>query len=506
MNNHLRYRRQFLISKIPVQSFDNWTCLNTGNIYIQAHPDLEVQSIKSKDTELILLGSIFDAEYPEKTNIEIIRDITASTESLGDLFINVKRYSGNYALLYKSSKNIIILQDALSLREIYYCTVENNIICGSQPNLIAAFAKPHVSKTDNLDIIDFYENYMVNNSWIGDETLFHGIKHLLPNHYLDISERKVYRYWPNEPIRRLKLEDAVEPISAFLSGILKSISNRHSLMLAVTSGTDSRTLLAASKEIKDKIYYFVNNHEYMGYDHPDITVPKSMLDKIGIPFHIHDIPDEVCENFKQTYTDNVFFKTERLLTAIYNIYYLNHRNKVNITSTGEIGRSRYGVTKRKINSHLLAFKMGQNPNCRYVDIQCRKILSELSPVAAKYGLNLLTLLYWEQKIGNWGTIVNSESDIAIEEFDPYGSHYLLELLLGVDEKYTQYDEQPCCLLYQKMVSHSWPELMEWPMNPPFTRRDKVLDFLRRIKMLNFLKEIKYQLSYLLYLGKKITLS
>ena len=244
----------------------------------------------------------------------------------------------------------------------------------------------------------------------------------------------------------------------------------------------------------------------MGYDHPDITVPKSMLDKIGIPFHIHDIPDEVCENFKQTYTDNVFFKTERLLTAIYNIYYLNNSNKVNITSTGEIGRSRYGVTKRKINSHLLAFKMGQNPNCRYVDIQCRKILSELSPVAAKYGLNLLTLLYWEQKIGNWGTIVNSESDIAIEEFDPYGSHYLLELLLGVDEKYTQYDEQPCCLLYQKMVSHSWPELMEWPMNPPFTRRDKVLDFLRRIKMLNFLKEIKYQLSYLLYLGKKITLS
>lgn len=475
-------------------------------MYIHAHPDLEMQSVRDENSQIILLGSIFDAEYPEKRNIEIIQDIIVRTESLNDLFMNLKRYSGNYALLYQSNKNTIILQDALSLREIYYCTSENKIICGSQPNLIAAFASPPIYKTKNHEILDFYNNHIMNNSWIGDETLFDGINHLLPNHYLDISERKAKRYWPNEPIQQLNLEDAVERISTYLSGILQSMSNRYSLMLAVTSGTDSRTLLAASKDIKDKIYYFVNNHQDMGYDHPDIIVPQSMFSKIGIPFHIHDVPDGVCEKFEQIYAENVFLKTERLLTAIYNVYYLNHSDKVNITSTGEIGRSRYGEAKRKLNSHLLAFKMGQNPNCRYVDMQIHNILSELSPISVQYGLNLLTLLYWEQKIGNWGTIVNSESDIAIEEFDPYGSHYLIELLLGVDEKYTRYDEQPCCLLYNKMITHMWPELMEWPMNPPYTTRDKILNFLNRIKMLNLLKEIKYQLSYLIYLGKKITFS
>lgn len=499
MYKQLKYRRQFLISKIPIDSLDKWTCLDLGDLYLYAHPDLEVHNVANQNQRIVLLGNMFDAEVAEKGNVDLVADLLARTGGLNDFLTGARQYAGNYALLYQSDQDMVIMQDALALREIYYCTEDNKIISGSQPNLMLSFAAPAFLETNNLDLLDFYKNYLKDASWIGDETLYQGVKRLLPNHYLDIRARKVHRYWPNKPVRRLDLDEAVSQICPYLQGIMKSMANRHSLMLAVTSGTDSRTLLAASRDLREKIYYYINNHNNMGYSHPDIYVPQAMFDKIGIPFHVHDISSDIDEEFKRIYFANTFFRTERLMTSIYNVYFKNHGEKVNITSTGEIGRSRYGTADRRLNSYLVAYKLGQNPRCRYVNTQSKKILKELNPVARKFGVNMLTLLYWEQKIGIWGTIVNSESDIAIEELDPYDSHLLCELLLGVDEKYTRYDEQPCCVLFQKMIKTMWPELMEWPINPPYTKRDKIVDLLTKMGMSNPLREIKYQISYMRYL-------
>ena len=127
-------------------------------------------------------------------------------------------------------------------------------------------------------LIDFYMNHLQDSRWIGDETYFDGIKHLLPNHYLDINKRKAFRYWPNEAIRRLDLDEAVPMSCLFLQGIMKAIAHRHPAMMAVTGGTDSRTLLAASRGIQDKIYFFINNVG-LGYKHPDISLPKQDLQK-----------------------------------------------------------------------------------------------------------------------------------------------------------------------------------------------------------------------------------
>ena len=88
---------------------------------------------------------------------------------------------------------------------------------------------------------------MQDSRWIGDETYFDGIKHLLPNHYLDINKREAFRYWPNGAINRLDLDEAVSRSCLFLQGIMKAIVHRHPAMMAVTGGTDSRTLLAASQ-------------------------------------------------------------------------------------------------------------------------------------------------------------------------------------------------------------------------------------------------------------------
>ena len=46
-------------------------------------------------------------------------------------------------------------------------------------------------------------------------------------------------------------------------------------------------------------------------------------------------------------------------------------------------------------------------------------------------VNILDMLYWEERIANWGTQIQLEKDIAQEDIIPYNSRLLVEILLGV---------------------------------------------------------------------------
>lgn len=502
MNKKLEFRRQFLLTIAPITPLPDWKCFQIDEYSLYNHLDLEVNIESDPKKSVVLIGNIYDSAEPQKGNAEILKDIMASAHSMESLVSYVKRYAGRYALLYKATKEAVILPDALGLREIYYCTKNNQIVCGSQPNLVAKFANPEVKLTSDPDLLEFYRSHSKDSKWdpecmwVGGETCYEGVKHLLPNHCLDINRREVRRFWPNEPIKRLELDEAVFKSCTFLQGNMRAMAHRHSVMMAVTAGYDSRTLLAASRDIQDRIYYFVNNNG-QGHSHPDISIPKDIFKRIGISFHVHDVPKVVDDDFRQIFLSNAFFATERILPAIYNVYFKNHCNKVNILGIGEIGRTRFGKEPRNLNSYRMAHKLNYFEDL-YAIKKCEQILAEMLPVYKKFGINLLTGFYWEQMLGNWGATGNSESDIAIEEVNPCNSHQLYEVFLGVDNKYTKYKNN---ILFEKMIQRMWPELLEWPINPPYNMKAKVAKFLKQLGVYGLLIELKYQVNYVRHLYK-----
>jgi hypothetical protein len=106
------------------------------------HPDLGALSREDSGKSLVLLGSLFNPAKPEQRNSDILGDVFASTRDKDSLFSAMKRYAGRYALFYKDGRDAIVFHDALALREIYYSTTDNRVICGSQPNLLLEFAEP----------------------------------------------------------------------------------------------------------------------------------------------------------------------------------------------------------------------------------------------------------------------------------------------------------------------------------------------------------------------------
>jgi len=495
----LYFRRQFLLTRVPQDILPSWKKLTVRSFFFYVHPDLEVCQITRSNRSIVLLGGLFDAASPTKSNVDILEDLLTGSSSASDLLALCSRYSGRYALLYDAAAETILFNDALASREIYYCTDENQIVCGSQPNLVAMFAEPQIEARNDPTFLTFYRQHSRNNrwdptyKWIGDETFYDGIRHLLPNHYLDINSRLVYRYWPQNAPVHLSLSEAVHHACSFLQGSINAITYRYPVMMAVTAGTDSRTLLAASREKSSQIYYYVNDHG-LGDHHPDIAVPRAIFKEVNLPFHVHQVAEEVDSEFRTIFLNNTFFASDRIMATIFNIYFKNHTTKVNMLGIGEIGRCRFGREPKHLNGFRLAYKLGYR-NDRYAIDQGEKILAEIRPVGHSFGINVLTLFYWEHMLGNWGATGNSESDIAIEEYNPYNCHYLYTLLLGVDEQFAQYDNP---ILFKEMIHAMWPELLTWPINPPSSLKSYRRSMLLKAGVFTWLKEAKYQFYFTLF--------
>jgi len=489
----LRHRRQFLLSREIIPSLSHWNRRCLSNCYhLYSHPDLSVSYREQDGVGIVLLGYIFDSINYGKTDEEIVEDILKRSRTFESFLEAIKPYSGRYIFLYLIQETFYVMHDPLGLREIYYCTSMNRIICGSQPNLIRQYSNPNIDVSQNHRICRFFEydrkKVRSGRFWIGDETYFEGIKHLLPNHYLDVSDLKAKRYWPTKELATIDLHEAVERSCAFLRGMLKAASIRYELMMAVTGGTDSRTLLAASKEIKEKIYYFINRHKNLNDKHPDIYIPTAIFNRIKVPFHLHSVEGEIDQGFRQIFLDNTFLSNDFNLPAIYNIYFKHHGNRLNILGVGEIGRTFFGHEPKNLDGFYLArlLKIKDSP---YAVEQCQKWLEAARPYARKCKVNILTLLLWEQLLGNWGVVGNSESDIAIEEFDPFNSHYLYEMMLGVDLKYSKYGGN---LIFQEIIKSLWPVLLEFPINPPYEKTDKLKRVLEKLGVLSLVKSIIYK--------------
>jgi hypothetical protein len=504
-DQRLCYRRQFLMSRAPITALGDWNSLEVDQYYLYSHPDLDVHELSDAKKTIVLIGYLFDPFDYTKGNSDILMDIISKSRSFRDFILAIKPYAGRYVLVYEDETCLKLVQDALSLREVYYSTKRNLIVCGSQPNLIATYSNPKLRKTKNPEVVSFLVNHMkwVRNGrlWVGDGSYYDQINHLLPNYCLDLRSLSVQRYWPNTELRTLDLDETVKRACSFLQGTLKAVTHRHSVMMAVTAGTDSRTLLAASREIADKIYFFINNQGELNDKRADLRIPQMLFSRINLPFHVHDVPPHVDAEFKKVFLNNTFFASERILPTIFNVYFRNHGDKINILGVGEIGRALWGDEPKNLSAYYLAYVLRYKKS-RYAIRQCQQWLEEVLPTARKLHLNIMTLLLWEQLLGNWGVVGNSESDIAIEEFDPYDSHYLYETLLSVDEKCIKGDRHA---VFREMIRRMWPELLEYPINPPDTVKAKIAFLLKRMKFYSLLKRLRYQASHFRYsylAGKK----
>jgi hypothetical protein len=300
--------------------------------------------------------------------------------------------------------------------------------------------------------------------WIGTATLYSEIKHLFPNHYLDLHTGICHRFWPDRRLETLDLDEAVEKIAALLQGLLTAAAARFDLAIPVTAGLDSRLVLAASRDIRKSVSYMSVRQTCAPDNSADVQVPARLLKNLGLEHHIVNAGVTTTPEFSKKFKQNVFLAHDHYGPDAEAILKRFLRQKVAVTGSGaEVGR-RYLSSKvfgnMKMTPQLLAAFQDMSGN-DFAILQCRKWLDEVRQIR-DLNIEVLDLFEWEEGC-NWLAMTQLEFDIAWRDiFTPYNCRQILTLMLSVDKKYR---EPPTFQLFTRLIARLWPEVLCEPINP-----------------------------------------
>ena len=471
--NDNQYRRQFLIT--PQKMFrDTWkkVVINEYNLFY--HPELEFTNSGFDGTELVMLGSMYDWETPENSNQQLL-DTLAATGSFEHFLRQLAKYAGQYVIVYFTPNKFILLNDVCAQHEIYYDASFSTF--GSQPKLIGDVIElqPHTDTKAAL----FYssQEFLSKKLFAGATTHVENIRHLLPNHYIDLNKKTVIRYFPSAPLVPLSIEEVAPKACQILKGYTKAIAMRKKMAMAVTGGYDSRMLFLAS--LDEDCKYYILKHKNMSDKHHDITVPQRLTKIHGKLFEV--IPD--AENFEDI-SDSVDFqrKIHEAGKKFENHIYLNG-------NISEVARNFYGF-KKNMSAEDLAYINGYGKSA-YVTYIYRQWL-ENATLFKTNGYAVLDMFYWEERLGimvaKEKTMMNA---LGIELFSPFCSRDLILLLLSTPPKDRDY-----CFnkLYDTIMLQLSPKALKIPINP-YLKKD-IIRLMKRLRIYDLYRNLGLKFRFL----------
>jgi asparagine synthetase B (glutamine-hydrolysing) len=104
-------------------------------------------------------------------------------------------------LIVDDGRHIRLFHDAVGLRQVFYTDADHasDLWCASQPGMIAERLKLGMDPSAS----NFVNSFGQRNReywWPGDSCPYKEIRHLPPNHYLNLETGLRCRYWPNTTV------------------------------------------------------------------------------------------------------------------------------------------------------------------------------------------------------------------------------------------------------------------------------------------------------------------
>ena len=475
---NLIYRRQFLLTSRKVQFEIPWQAnkLKFQPSYtIYSHPDLEYTHVSKSEFELHLLGFVLDPHHPHYSNQDNLNSLS-NAESFDALTALTDTLVGRFVIIYSTQGTVNVFHDATGFREVYYYQNEMEFACGSSSDIIAQYLE--VERDDEKEINQFFNSPQLNNAerkWIGVRTIFKGIEKLLPNHYVNFPSNKSFRYWPRDERPVVDLKKAAEYAAEILKGTYESALKRYKLHQTITSGWDTRLLLAACRNHINKLqFYFLRGFKADKglIESGDYLITKQISDRCNLPTQFMVVEDIALDpEFERIYYANNILARPKLLK----LYYAAYENKFDdvLTVSGTLGNSllrlQGGLNHQTEDPQIMAGKLKYENFPYVVDSIAEWIKASRQVKTLNY--NLMDMFYWEHYLGNWGALSGAEQDIVRDELRPFNNRELISTLGCVHDRY-RYRDYP--QNYEETIKILWPELLRFRNDIEYYKIKKAL--------------------------------
>jgi len=488
------FRRQYIIAPRKIQIGPSWNHLKAGeNIHISAHPDIELTRADRGEKILFLIGFIFNHQKTAETNQEILEGILEKAEDLNSLFDLFDSKSGRFVVIARFGKEYILFNDASGFRNIYYYRdVSGNYWYASQPGLIAERCNVELDydNQEDLNTLPLFRN--TSEYWFpGTLSAYRGIFNLVPNHYMDMQTGRTRRFWPRRQVKKYELKECIDTVVPMLQSHIEASVHRFHTAFTITAGLDTRILLAASRKYTEDLTFLTHTHPALLPQNPDIVIPRKILRDNNIPHTIVHHREKIDECFKSISRRNVIYAREsKVMNAFtFNQYFLEEKQEPLVLNgvCSELTRTFYRLpVYAKLTDKLLCALAGMSGSS-VARTQFRQWLDGVGAYSS-YGVRVLDLFYWENRNAKWPGY--NEYDIAFDSYSPFNCRKLVEIMLGVDLKFRI---PPHFHLHRELIKAMWPELLEYPINPPQSFREMAANKLRGTKLFETARFLKIML-------------
>lgn len=457
----LDLREQFLLCRDSRQIPDGWSRRAIGEWHLGHHPSLPVITLVVPDQIEVgwLLGYAVNGKGVLLDAAAVTVPCARGAElAPGDFERWIYDHGGRFAVVaLAAAGQRVYLDPCGSLSAVYCPTLE---CAGSTVTVIP----PDGDTGERVDLAEL-AGVPAGSMYPLDVTPRKNVWRLLPNHFLDLRRWRMVRHWPrSDALPTTETDEAVSRIVERVHLCIEALAAKTPVLLPLTAGRDSRTLLACARPWIDRMTVYTAE---LGPSDTtswlDSRVAARIARDAGFP-HMR----LRYRRPRQEDLEHWLFRTGRSVglergwraCTTFNQLPPDHAHLLGMG--GELAHGYYwrrtdtDRTSVRPERLLSVFSAGQHPLIRGM------IEAWLDSLPCRDPLLTLNIFFIEQRMGCWtGILPYGYAQDGRFMIFPLCHRDIIEAMLSQPSPVGRTD-----LLQRRIMEREWPQLLDYPFNRP----------------------------------------
>ena len=445
------FSRGYLITEKNIEDesiyplYNNWNYTKFSKYNVYVHKYQNYYTLSQGNIEILLIGHAYDPINMIEDENELLKNcITYASKSKTEFFNYIDNISGVFVILLIDNDTEYLVQDCCGIMTAYYGDCNGTYYISSHAQLVADIEGLEMDKKIREYIeAQFYKIGI--RQLCGVKSPFKELKMLTSNTFLNISTKKVTRFYPSKPLT-INHDNIYEKIENILKSSIDICSKKWNCSISLTGGVDSKMTLASANGKYDKFKYF--SFISSEAEKKDAEAAKNICEKLGINHEIFNIPEkneeinsfEILSQIEEHNLAHIWKFTPQEMRKI---LYLNNYSDIQVeikSHVNEVGRAFYykKLGKKKFKFPLTSRDMSNLAKRNFFN---RKILKEMDKSFDEFkqitefnnlpkGYDECDMFYWENRMSAWASLVKQSFDISHETIIIYNNIKLIELFLN----------------------------------------------------------------------------